>query len=81
MADKKIVQTVEIMCKTTCKNVCNSFAKTCAFFSNHKTFVQKQSFSSNFSKSFHQQIHNPSPLGLNYFFHYSTDPTITITNK
>lgn len=81
MANPKISQNVQIMCKSTFKSTCKSRAKLCA---NHKKFVhpvQISTFSpcfTNFPTVFFTTI---SYLKIHPLFHFFTDPTITIINK
>jgi len=77
MASKNFVQNVEKLFKTTCKTPCKIDEKKCVKNINVLFFVYNTYLSSNYSNIFHHIFHNSSPLLNNYFFHYSTDPTIT----
>lgn len=77
MANKNFIHFVENPCKNPCKTVCKFIAKKCVKKIKKLSNVYNTNLSSNFSHVIHQEFHNLSPLKFNYFFHYSTDPTIT----
>ena len=77
MVNKIFVHFVEIPCKTPCKTVCKFIVKKCVKKLKILSIVYKTDLSSNFSHVIHHEFHNLLPLKFNYFFHYSTDPTIT----
>ena len=81
MVNKKFIHSVENQCKNTRKSQCKSIAKKCVKILSIYKFVQKLTLFTTFSKIVHSIFHNYSPLYFNYFFHYSTYPTITTINK
>ena len=72
---------LENMCKTKCKSISKTRANFCAKISTFTKAVHNSLFPLTFSNFYTNFFTIFSPLYLINFFHYSTDSTITTTNK
>ena len=81
MANKIFIHFVENQCKNPCKNRCISNVKLCEKNLIQNTNVQNNNLFTTFFNFIHHHFHNKPPLNSSYFFHYSTNPTITTINK
>ena len=74
-------QNVQIMCKSTFKSTCKTFAKLCVNFKKFIQHVQISTFPPRFTNFPTTFFTTHSPLFFKGLFHFFTDPTITIINK
>lgn len=75
------LQNVEFLCKSTCKSQCKFRVKNVYYSTIHQNHVQNLFFPPTFPTFPTILPTAQPPLLFNYFFHYSTAPTITTTNN
>ena len=77
---KKIVHSVELMCKSVCIKLCKPSEKFCAKNPLIKNSCITYYYPQPFSTIINNLFTNNYPLFVLNSFHNSTDPTITTTN-